>query len=316
MKILFGWLLLMNWLMAETFQEPIRQYISSGAVVDIRVDKNRLFCATDASCVDVFDIETAKIIKKIEVPKIADFMGDEINSKVYSVDVMDEKIMLLSQANKGFRRVHIYHNKKLELLISEKDELYMVKARFLNKNTLILGLLSNEIISYDVEKKKINWREQISHSKFSDLVLNENKDEIVVADESGNLKVLDVKDGALIGTLSGQNLDNVFQVDYKNGVIATAGQDRRIVVYDRATSSSYYKSSSFLIYSVGLSPSGKIVGYASDENNNVTLFDTSTEETLGHFGGNKMTLSNILFINEKEFLVSSDDKVINLFQVK
>jgi hypothetical protein len=73
---------------------------------------------------------------------------------------------------------------------------------------------------------------------------------------------------------------------------------------------------SFLIYSAGLSPSAKLAGYSSDENNNVTVFNTSTQSILGVFGGNKMTLTNILFINEEEFLVSSDDNTINLYKIK
>ena len=105
-------------------------------------------------------------------------------------------------------------------------------------------------------------------------------------------------------------------VAYKNGIIATAGQDRRVVIYAYKFDSAYYKSSSFLIYSVGLSPSGKRVAYSSDENNNITVFNTITTSTLGKFGGNKMTLTNILFLNENEFLVASDDKTINFYSVK
>ena len=104
-----------------------------------------------------------------------------------------------------------------------------------------------------------------------------NKTEIVVADESGELQIYNTKSSKHIKTLSGQNLDNVFAVDYKNEIIATAGQDRRVVVYNMNYNSAYYKTSNFLIYSVGLSPSGKFVAYASDENNNVTVFKKNTK---------------------------------------
>lgn len=316
MKLIFSLFIFFSVTFASDLKEPVLKYLSSGAVVDMVVANNKLYSATNASCVNVFNIKTGRMLQTLSVPKIEDFMGDTIDSKVYSVDVMDESVLLLSQANKGSRRVHIYSNSETELIISEKDQLYISKARFLNKKTLVLGLLGNEIISYNIVKKKINWRVQVSHSKFSDFALNESKDEIVIADESGDLKILSVQDGSLLEILKGQNLDNVFKVDYKSSKIATAGQDRRVVIYDRKLGSAYYKSSSFLIYSVGLSPSGNIVAYASDENNNVTAFNTSTKETLGNFGGNKMTLTNILFLNENEFLVSSDDKVINLFKVK
>ena len=308
--------LVISSLFGADIQQPSKQYSTSGSVVDMVVQDERLYSATDASCVDVFDLKTAKLVSQINVEKIKDFMGDIIHSKVYSVDVMKGRVVLLSQASKGFRRVHIHTEGKNELLISADDKLYIAKARFLDENTLLLALLGNQVISYDIKKRKQNWKVSVSQSKFSDFMMNEERDEVVVADESGDLKILSTKDGSLLKTLSGQNLDNVFQVDYKNGIIATAGQDRRIVVYNTLFLSAYYKSSSFLIYSVGISPSGKRVGYASDENNNVTVFDTSSKNTIGIFGGNKMTLNKILFLTETAFLVASDDRTVNLYQIK
>jgi len=295
MKTLFSLFLLVSTLFSSN--EAVLQYKTSGAVTDMLKYDNRLYVATNASSVEVFDIKTAKKLESISLPKIKDFMGDIIDSKVYSVDVNDKKVVILSQGNDGFRRVHIYENKKLNLLISKKDRLFMSKVKFLDEDTLVLGLLGNEIISYDISKQKINWRVQVSHSKFSDLALNEKKDEIVVADESGDIKLYSTNKGTLLDTLSGQNLDNVFQVDYKKGIVATAGQDRRVVIYDIENFSAYYKKAPFLIYSVGLSPSGTRVAYASDENNNITVFNTKTRETLGKFTGNKMTLTKIIFLD-------------------
>ena len=316
MKKIVTILILITSIYGANIQKPTAQFISSGAVTDIVYKDAKLYSATDASCVDIFDTKTKKIVKKIQVSQIKDFMGDIIDSKVYSVDVIKNKILILSQAQKGARRVHIYENEKLELFIPYTEKLFIAKAKFLDENTILLGLLSNEIISYDLKNKKENYRIAISQSKFSNFVLNENKSEVIIADESGDLKIHATKDAKFLKELSGQNLDNVFQVDYKQGIIATAGQDRRVVIYALKFNSSYYEHANFLVYSVGLSPSGKIVGYASDEDNNVALFNTITKSKLGVYGGNKMTLVNILFINEKEFFVASDDKTINLYKIK
>lgn len=308
--------LLIASIFAASFQQPAKEYTASGAVVDMVLAGQQLYVATDASSVDVFDLKSTKLLKKITVSKITDFMGDEIDSKVYSVDMFKQRLVLLSQGTKGFRRVHTYIEGRLEEVISIKDQLYIAKVAYLDTNTLLLGMLSNEIIAYDIAAKKIKYRVQVDFSKFSNYALDEKKAVVVVADESGDLKLHKTSDGSFIKKLSGQNLDNVFQVDYKNGIIATAGQDRRVVVYDTTFNSAYYKTAPFLIYGVGLSPSGKLVAYASDEQNNVTVFKTSSKSTVGNYGGNKMTLSKIIFINEKEFLVSSDDKTINLYKIK
>lgn len=297
-------------------KEPLRSFTSSGGVVDLLYKDGRLYSATNASCVDIFDYKSGELIKKIKVDKIEDFMGDLVDSKVYSVDVLNEKILILSQDRQGFRRVHINQNEETKLLFDYSKSLTVSKARFLDENTVLLALLSNELISYDIKNGSINWIIQVSGAKFSDFALDETKERVVVADESGDLKIHSTKDGKRLKLLSGQNLDNVFQVDYKNSIVATAGQDRRAVIYDLKTDSSYYIESGFLIYSVGLSPSGKIVGYASDEENNISLVDISTKNLLGKFGGNRMTLAKIVFIDENEFLAASDDKTINLYSVK
>ena len=302
MKKIFILVFLISSLFGAKIIDPISQYVSSGAVVDLLFKDNKLYSATDASCVDIFDFETKEIIQKITVSQITDFMGDTIDSKVYSVDVIGEKILVLSQAQKGARRVHIYENGKLELVLPYTDKLFIAKARFLDSDNILLGLLSSEIISYNIKTKKQNYRIQVSQSKFSNFVLNESKDEVIIADESGDLKIHKTKDGSFIKELSGQNLDNVFQVDTKKGIIATAGQDRRVVIYAPQFKSSYYETAKFLIYSVGLSPSGKRVAYASDEKNNVTVFNTITKKKLGVFGGNKMTLSNIILSMKMSFL--------------
>lgn len=316
MKYFLSMLFLFTSLFGAPLKEPIGKLEASGPVVDMVYKDAKVYTATANSSVDIFDLETKKLLQKIEVPKIIDFAGDLVHSKVYSVDIFDGKILILSQDKSGFRRVHIHQNGKTEILFDASKSLAVAKAKFLNKDTILLGLLSNELISYDMQKKTYNWLTQVSGAKFSDFVLNEQKSEVVVADESGDLGIFDTKNGKRIKLLADQNLDNVFQVDYKSGVIATAGQDRRTVIYVPKVNSAYFVGSGFLIYSVGLSASGKIAAFASDELNNVTLFDTTTKATIGKFGGNKMTLSKIVFVDENRFLVGSDDKTINLYSIK
>jgi len=303
-------------LYATNLVMPQRTYTANGAVTDIEYQDNKLYVATSASCVDIFDVKEDKIVKSIKIGKIKDFMGDEIDAKVYSVDVLDGMVMLLSQAEHGYRKVDIHTDKGSQTVVPTSKKLYIAKAKFLDKDTLLLGLLSNDIISYDIAKQKYNWSIQASQSKFSNFKLSEDKKEVVVADESGDLHIIDTKNGTIKKVLSGKNLDNVFQVDYKKGIVLSGGQDRRAVVYNLNNNTSYYKQSSFIVYSVGLSPSTKISAYASDEDNDVTLFYTATQKDIATFGGNKMTITKILFINEKEFFVASDAKVINFYKLR
>ncbi|RUM68060.1 MAG: WD40 repeat domain-containing protein [Sulfurovum sp.] len=295
--------------------KPTFIYSGSGAVTDLVYQNNKLYSATAEGAVDIYDTKEQKLIQTITVPKIKDFIGDEVVSKIYSVDVLDDKIMIASQGKMGYRRVHIYADNNLTQIISIDKSYTISKSKFIDSNHLLISLLSNELILFDIKEKKALYRKQISASKFSSFALNEKKDEVIIADESGDLKLVSVKDGKVLKALKGQNVDNIFQVDYKNNTIITAGQDRRTAIYSRDGKVAYYKEGTFLIYSSALSPSAKIGAYASDEHNNITLFDTSSKSDLYRLGSHKATISNILFIDEKKLFTSSDDKEINYWEL-
>ena len=249
------------------------------------------------------------------MPQIKDFLGDIIDSKIYSVDVLEENILILSQGEKGGRNLDIYKDGKFESIIKDTQRQFIARAKFLDENHIIYGLLSNQIYLYDIKNKKIIKEIQVSQSKFSNFKLTQDKTKLVVCDESGVINMLDSKNFDIIKTFRYQNLDNVFQVDIKDNLILTAGQDRRAAVYNLDTNKAYYKEYSFLIYAAALSPSTKLAAVASDEENNVTIFDTSSQANLYKLTQNKATLSNILFLNENEIIVTSDAKQINYYKI-
>ena len=314
MRIILISLLFFIHLQAEILT-PTFIYEGSGGVTDLVYKDAKLYAATAEGAVDIYDTKEQKRIQTIKVPNIKDFVGDEVASKVYSVDIVNDKIMIVSQGKKGYRRVHIYENDTLTEVISTDAAYTIAKAKFIDENRLIIALLSDELILYDIKNAKELYRVQVSGSKFSNFALNEKKDALVLVDESGEVELIRVKDGKILKHFKGQNVDNVFQLDYKNGIIITARQDRRTAIYSKDSAVAYYKEGSFLIYSAALSPSGKIGGYASDEHNNVTLFDTQSKADIAKLGSHKATLTNILFINEKELFTASDDSHINYWKL-
>ena len=314
LKTLFFCLILFLNLNAKDL-EPNFSLIASGAVTDLVLKEEKLYVATTASSLDIFDINTKEKIDSIKTSKIKDFTGDIIDSKIYSVDVLEDNILLVSQGEKGGRNLSIFNNGKIFNLIEDKERLFIARAKFLDENHLIFALLSNQIYLYDIKNKKILKEIQISQSKFSNFKLTSDKTKVVVSDESGILTMLNSKTFEIIKTFKNQNLDNVFQVDIKNDIILTAGQDRRSAVYSLDGRISYYKEFSFLIYSAGLSPTGTLAAVASDEENNVTVFNVNSKENICNLTQNRSTLTNILFINENEIIVSSDDKKINFYKL-
>ena len=61
-------------------EKPYAQFIASGSVTDLFYQDKKLYAATDAGSVDIFDYDSKKIIQKIKVSQITDFMGDVIDS--------------------------------------------------------------------------------------------------------------------------------------------------------------------------------------------------------------------------------------------
>lgn len=303
---------------------PTFVYKASGGVTDIVSSNGKIYVATQASGVDVFDIKTKKLLEKISVPKIKDFMGDVIDAKVYNVDVYKDKVLLTAQASKGFREVHLYQNGKTNIEISIEKKMFISKAKFIDDELILFSLLGNEMYLYNYQTNKIVWRidvrpdDAVFNSTFADFALNEDRTIAVVADESGDLKLVDIKKAKVIKVLAGKNLDKVFKVDIKNNIVITAGQDGRCVVYNLNNSSDYTlrKAKWFLIYGAGLSPSGKLGAYSSDENNNVTVFNTNTKQKIFKLTKNLMTLSSILFINENEIFVGTDSDKFNYYNLK
>jgi WD40 repeat protein len=295
--------------------KPDHFLVASGGVTDLVLKENKLYVATTASSVDIFNITTNEKIDSIKMPKIKDFLGDVIDSKIYSVDVLNDNILILSQGEKGGRNINIYKNGQMQSIIEDKERLFIGRAKFLDENHIIYALLSNQIYLYDIKNKKVLNEIQISQSKFSNFKFTQDKSKIVICDESGIITMIDSKSFEVLKTFKHQNLDNVFQVDIRNNFILTAGQDRRAAVYNLNTNKAYYKEFSFLIYSAALSPSANLAAVASDEENNVTIFDTRSKEDLYKLFENKATLTNILFINENEIIVTSDDKQINYYKI-
>ena len=304
--------------------KPSYIYEASGSVIDIVSSNDKIYVATDASGVDIFDLKTKKLISKIKVPQIKDFMGDIIDAKIYNVDVYKEKVLLTSQGSKGLREIHLFEDNKINIVISIEDQFLIGKAKFIDDELITFNTLGNEMFLYNYKTKKMIWRinvkaeDETFNSTFSDFALNETRDTAVVADESGDLKIVDIKKAKVVKLLANKNLDKVFKVDFKNNKIITAGQDGRCVVYDLNNNIAYFLREKhwFLIYGAGLSPSGKYGAFSSDENNNVTVFNTNTKTKLFKLTQNLMTLSAILFISEDELFVTTDSNKFNYYNLK
>ena len=295
---------------------PVGEIAVNGTTKDMVLRGNELIIGTDNGVLQVYNSKTKIFTNTITLPKVKDFLGDMIPARVYSVDKIEERYLMISDSGKGgYANVWIHENNVTTQLLSHSDKLAAVKARFVSKEHVLLGLLSNEAVLFDIENKKELFRVQLSESKFSDFALNEAKTQAVFACESGVLNVIDTKIGKLLKVLKSVNVDNVYKVDFKQGIISGAGQDRRGALYDVAMGTGTYIAGSFLIYATGLSPSAKKVAFAMDEKNNISIYSRSTKSKIVELQGQKSTLNTILFKDENIVFSSSDDSSIMIWNL-
>jgi WD40 repeat protein len=301
---------------AVPFITPTMTIEVNGTAKDMVLDGNNLVIATDMGHIEVYNIEENKTVKQISIPNIKDFVGDEIPARVMSTDVIDGKYLLLSDSGKnGYSNLFIY-DKNLTQILSPENKSAIIKARFIDKEHILLGYLSNEVSLLDLKSRKELYRVQLSESKFSDFALNEDKSQVVFSCESGVLNLVDVKSGKVIKELKGQNVDNVYRVDFKKDTVVGAGQDRRGSIYNVKTGKGSYIAGNFLIYSTALTPSASKVAFSMDEKNNITIYDILTKSKIAILQGQKSTLNVMIFKDENRLFSASDDSTIMVWNIK
>jgi len=293
---------------------PIASIEINGTAKDMILHKNRLIIATDMGHIEVYDSGSREKIKEISIPDVKDFMGDIMPARVMSADAIGEQYLLLSDSGKGgYSNLYLFKEEKLTKLVGAEDKEAIVKARFVDKGHILLGYLGDEVALLDIESKKEQYRIQLSESKFSDFMLNEDRTRAVFSCESGVLSVVDVKSGKVIEELQGQNVDNVYKVDFKSGMVSGAGQDRRGSLYDVKSKKGTYIEGEFLIYATALSPSAKKVAFPMDEKNNISIYKTSSKSKIALLKGQKSTLNVIIFQDENRLFSASDDNIIMIW---
>ncbi len=283
--------------------KPIFKYKSVGFVNDFVVAYNKLYVANDAGVIDIFNLKTKKIQEQIPLELVTSDTGELRYANIISIDYKNGKILAVSIGKNAYRNVWIYEKHQLKKIIDEHAKLSIKEARFLNDNKILLATFASEILVYDISEKYIKYKKHITQSALGDIVLSEDKKRVIMADESGEVRILDTNSSKTLQIYNSQNVDNVFHLAYAKGVTITAGQDRRVGVYQNGKSD-YHIKSTFLVYCVGITPSGKTGIYSSNEAGDLQLFETYTKRKTNILTGHTSTVNQIRFINEKELFSS------------
>ena len=324
-KMRFGFLgaslsvmmLLANMLVAGQELHPAVKIKTSGAVTDFLIEGAEVVLCTDAGTVETWNVTTGKRTGIITLPAMKDFMGDPLPTKIFSIDKLNDKMLLVTQGNHGFRNVLILTGADtLKLIDAGKDRMLVKKARFIGKDRILMATMSNEIILFGIESRKKIYDLSVSAYTFSDFDLSKDKSLAFTSDESGIVHKIDVAVGKIIEEYRGNNVDNVYKLVYRNGTVITAGQDRRVGIYRIFNGDNYYLQKDFLVYCVGLNGDGTTGAYSAREDNSICIFDIFTREDKYILTGHKSVVTKIAFQDDQTLISAGDDGYLMIWKIE
>jgi WD40 repeat protein len=320
-KILLALLIISINLFALNRLKPTIIYHANGSITDTVYNNSKIYVSTNNGIVNVIDLKSRKIVKEIKIAKIKDFMGDLIDNHISSIDVSNNIILIVTQAENGKNEVFTYKN-RLKKIISFKSGISISKAKFINKDIFIFVTLDSTLHYYNLKQNKITNKLNVTdkdstfNSRFSDFAFNDDKTKIALADESGIIKIVDLKQNTIIGSLKDGNLDNVFDLMWRGDIIITGGKDKKSVIYNLSTNSKRVIESDFFVYGVAVSDNLKLGAYSIDSSNNIIIFKLNNLKKIYKLTNNNKSIVSIRFIGNNGVLVSTDSKNINYYKLK
>ncbi len=293
---------------------PITTIEASGLVSDFVEDAGYLYVATDAGVVDIIDLSSQKIVKQINFEPMETSTGEFIPTRIHSVDRFQGKTLLVTSDISAYRNVWIDDGNDLKKIIDEKRHLMPKSALFTSDGKIVFGTFGSDVSLYDNEENYQLYNTHISESTMGGMVLSHDKKKMVISDESGTVRLIDVKSSKIEKVYSSEHVDNIYRVAYSNGIIITAGQDRRVGVYAE-NKKPYHIKSDFLVYCVGLSPSGRTGVYSSGLEHDLQLFNTENGKKTDLLTGHYATPNKIMFINENAIISTGDENRIFFWKI-
>jgi WD40 repeat protein len=259
--------------------------------------------------IEIKDIKSQKLLDQITLPKIHDFMGDLIPMPIYSLDILNNNLLILAQGENASRILFIYNIKTKKLSKIFQTPKTLMQAKFIDKNRIIFAYLSDEIALYNLKNKKWEYDNQIGNYVFSVFALNPSKTMIALGDESGNVKIADVKNGKKIKEIIGFNKDKTIALSFQKNLILNASVDQRIAIYDLNGNTKLTLESKFIPYAAGISPDEKIFAYQMDDKNDIMVKDMNNKP-LYILKGHTMTLNDLEFLNNNTIISFSPAEIL------
>lgn len=308
MRLLIGFLFLFNALFAL---EPIAKLDLKGSAIDLIAKDDLIVSGGDAGAVEIF--KNHKPFKSFQLADVENAFG-KAPPKIYSLDLMDEKLLVVSEGNALEGRtlaIYSFAGDLISELISAKKRDLIRKARFVANNQIFIMEVGGTARLLDLAGHEI-YSKEILGSSFSDFALNASKTKAAIASEAGDVKVVDIASGKVEKSLTGGSKDNIYKISWQEDLIATSGQDRIVAIFSSTGVRQIH--SDFLVSAVALSRSK--IAYVKDESGSIAVVDLAKDSEVATLSGHFAMVSNIVFTNESDLITGGDDRFLLLWRIK
>ncbi len=292
--------------------KPQKTVRIDSAATDMVLSGANLYLSTAKG--DVLEIAQGNKPKKIcSLPHIITPSGEKKAQKALTVDALAQLKIVATAGEDG--ALYICKNSQANKSAFHTDSV-IKKVLFLSDTKVLIGLVSSQLVLFDIAANKAAYSLQVGSSPLSDMAASEDKKTVAIVGEAGNVYLFDAVSGKIKKVYKNVNLDNIYKVDYKKGVLLTAGQDRRATLMTDYGAVKTRFDGEFLIYAAGLSPSASRAAIAATERNDIAVYDTNTKSLLAVAKGHNATLNRIVFLNETSFASCADEEKILIWGIK
>jgi WD40 repeat protein len=139
--------------------------------------------------------------------------------------------------------------------------------------------------------------------------MNNSKTKVVVGDESGVVKLVDVKSGKKLKEFNKFNKDKTISLDFVKNLVINGSSDRKVSLFNKNGSYLAKVEVKFLPYGVAISPNEKYFAVQYNEKNDIAVYD-KYGKILKIIKGQTMPLNGMKFIDNNTLLSFSADKVM------
>ena len=228
---------------------------------------------------------------------------------------MGDTLLVLTEMDYNERYLYVF--KKEGALWSEISNMRLAnksakKAFFIDEKTAVVSDFGNEIYFIDLESKKAVFKHKFSIALYVDFEINKTRDKIAIGAESGVIYIYNLKTRQTEQTLNFFK-DNMYDIDYKNDVVAVGSIDKQAGVYDGRMN--YFKSD-FIVYAVGLSEDAKTFSFMNGEQSDILVYDVSSKEKLATVKTGQQILNEIYLSNEGRLISVAYEKEVKFWSVK